>query len=110
MDFQQQIEACTELELFDIIYNLGGYIFYTHHDLADGRYESSPAIEQSLINAQAKAEAAVVQVSRFGIVSLEADGTVTKEYWDWYRKTKKAFEALDDAERHALNKGFKIEV
>jgi hypothetical protein len=80
----------TELEHFVKIYKLGGTIWYVNHDLADERIESTPELEQWLLDCQKEIQALVQDTSLFGVSEpLNENLTATKAYWEWYHRMKK---------------------
>jgi len=86
------IETCSEGQLFSAIYNVGGALWSVQHDLADGRYESTPEIEEWLETKQEEIGLMVDQTSKFGVpIPREKDGRATDEYWVWYHSAKKSY-------------------
>jgi len=86
-NFEKTVETCDETQLYLIINQLGGSIFYVRHDLADGRCDSTPEIEQWLVDAQEMIGLAVDQTARFGVAQpRDVDSVASPEYWTWYRK------------------------
>lgn len=92
----------TEMEYWENIEALGGFIWHTNHDLIHGRYESSPEIEESLKSARETSEKLVAELEeKFGVIP---PGKIPQRkfgqdrppappkgktyYWDWYHKMK----------------------
>jgi len=99
MEFAKQPE--TEVEYWEAIEALGGYIWRTKHDLADGRMTSNDEIEKSLQSAGQLSERLVAEIGeKFGIIhpkdcpKFEFGQTpplAPEEktyYWDWYKRMK----------------------
>jgi hypothetical protein len=87
--------------LYEQINFLGGVIWRTNHDLADGRIPESAASD--LPNLQAKIEDRVDQTVRFGVETPRIEGQgATPEYWAWFRKWDGWVKGLSDAEYRAL--------
>lgn len=99
-EFKETIDACDEIFLYLTINSLGGGLFYIRHDLADGRIESTPEIEEWLTEAQAQIEYAVDQTVRFGVEAPRGENRVaTAEYWEWFRKHDSWWKSLDESEQ-----------
>ena len=78
-----------ENKLFAAIYNLGGEIWRTNHELADGRLENSTAIDLWLVDSQEQIRQLVRQTTWFGVaVPLDENDAPTAEYWEWYHRVK----------------------
>ena len=101
-------DECSEFYLWMAIEQLGGFLWRMNHDLADGRIDSTPGIEEDLVNMQKKIEYAVEQTSRFGIedpLNKTDEGKAGREaYWTWYRGWKKHTDEMSDGELSAVGK------
>jgi hypothetical protein len=102
-NFKKVVETCDETLLYLTISNVGGGLFYVRHDLADGRIESTPELEQWLTEAQEMIEYAVDQTKRFGISKPRDERKMaTPEYWTWFRRWDAWWEDLDDEEKDEI--------
>jgi hypothetical protein len=91
----------TEVEYWEAIEALGGYIWSTNHSLCHGRMEPSVEIEKFLQSAGEMSERLVVEIGeKFGVIHpkdcprVEVDQTPPPApegktyYWDWYKRMK----------------------
>lgn len=91
----------TEVEYWEVIEALGGYIWHTNHELGHGRMEPSDEIEKSLQSAGQLSERLVAEIGeKFGVIHpkdcLKVEFGQTpppapdgkKYYWDWYKQMK----------------------
>jgi hypothetical protein len=91
----------TELEYWAIIEELGGFIFYLNHDLADGRIQSTPEMEKDIVDARKISKQLVGELrAKFGVVAPEDcpkreygkkmpdPPSGLKWYWVWYEEMK----------------------
>lgn len=102
VDWEMYLSMCSERSLWCTIYSLGGALFNTRHDLADGRYESTPSIERWLEEAQKQIEQAVDEIARFGVDNPRTvDGNSTADYWDWYHRWKTKWNDSDESSRQS---------
>ncbi len=102
----------TELEYWQAIYALGGFIWRMNHDLADGRIEDpAGGINKDIEKARTCLAGLVAEMrGRFGVIAPQDCPQLTTEqkmagekvvpapdgteyYWDWYHRMK----AVDDA-------------
>ncbi len=99
-----------------MIENLGGFIFYMNHDLADGRIPEDPSIDKALAAAKKEIEFAVDHTTRFGVTKPRNDnGGGSEEYFLWYRwwdtyakgLSEEKFHDLDMTVKAAMEKGGK---
>jgi len=72
---------------------MGGFIWRMNHDIAHGRIQSTPGIEQDLVNMQENIEYAVDQLTRFGIEDPKGkNSSVGRDnYWKWFRAWENYF-------------------
>ena len=104
-ELKSKIESCQEIELYFIIDMLGAYAWRVNHDLADGRVESTPELEKSIIEAHEDIVTTVGQLTRFGISPFLEDGkSPTEAYWSWFRAWDNYIKSvLTDEEWNDLN-------
>ena len=89
-------ELNTEIDIWKVIESLGGYIFYTEHDAADGRISLNSKSEKHLQIARKVSELIVNSLEEFDVIPLSKypeceigqklppapKGKIY--YWDWY--------------------------
>jgi len=104
-ELKSKIESCQEIELYCIIDMLGAYVWGTNHDLADGRIDSTPELEKSIVEAQEDIVTTIGQLTRFGISPFLEDGkSPTETYWSWFRTWDNYIKnVLTDKEWNDLN-------
>ncbi len=91
----------TEVEYWEAIEGLGGYIWHTNHDLLHGRYEATDEIEKSLKSAARLSERLVAELGeKFSVIhpkdypKIEVGQTPPPApegktyYLDWYKRMK----------------------
>lgn len=99
----------TEMEYWEVIDGLGGFIWQMDHDLADGRIEDKTGgIDKDIQKAQKRSAMLVSELKeKFGVIPPE-DCPKTKPgekvpsapkgkiyYWDWYNKMKDLYWRVD---------------
>ena len=102
--FKKDVETCSEVKLFFTIDGLGGFIWRMNHDLADGRIQSTPGIEEDLKNMQDASGIAFDQTSRFLKKHKDEDGKPSEEYRKWYKTWKDYIEGLPADEWRKLGR------
>lgn len=97
---KQLLDVASEIFLWLYIEECGGFLWRMNHDLADGRIESTPGIENDLIKIQENIVYAVGQLVRFGL--KDPMGNESKEgrdiYWQWYQWWKKHIDTLSSTD------------
>ncbi len=92
-------EEGSEAALYLLIESIGGYTFYTNHELADGRLPEDPEIHKELAQAQKEIEFAVDHTTRFGVTTPRNDkGIAGEDYWKWFRWWDAYAKGLSDAD------------
>jgi len=85
--FQELIEKGTEVRLYFVINELGGFLFRTRHYM--GRLvPETEEVFRSIAEARGQIERAVAKTTRFGVARPFRDGedkTASDEYWLWFR-------------------------
>jgi len=96
--FDELLGTGDESVAFQLIDALGGFIWHTEHDLADGRIsEEDEAQAEALVKiARAQIEQAVSSLTRFGFEPKDSTGRATSNYWAWYRWWKCYFDLMSD--------------
>ena len=107
MELQKQPE--TEMEYWQAIEGLGGFIWSTNHDLADGRIQDpSGGMDRDIQDARQISTRLVSELGeKFGVIPPQDYPKVElgqkppkapkgkKYYWDWYKKMKKLAYSID---------------
>lgn len=101
--FKKYPKPDSEMNIWKIMESVGGYIFYTEHDIADGRMESSPATEKHLKLSREVSEMLVKKLKDFGVIppnecpvreigkKLPPAPKGKIYYWDWYEKKNQEY-------------------
>ena len=80
-------KTCSEKDLFEMIYALGGVIWRTTHDIHLGRYKKTPCLTRWLKRADGTIVSLVQHTHRFGVNEpTPEDGSATPAFWEWYKK------------------------
>lgn len=105
MSIELKKQPETEAEYWGIIENLGGFIFYTNHDLAHDRITGPTGeLDKSIESARVLSKTLVQEVcEKFGVIhpsdypkvefgqNLPPSQEGKTYYWDWYKVQKRNF-------------------
>jgi len=96
----EQLQTGSESVIFQLIDTLGGFIWHTEHDLADGRVpeEDEGLAATFVMIAREQIEQAVSSLTRFGFEPKNSEGRATGDYWAWYRWWKDYFNHMNDSD------------
>lgn len=109
-ELQRICENGAEVMLYHIINQLGGFIFYMNHDMADGRIPESdwPSIDAEIKMAQEEIQFAVDHTTRFGVTQpRDTEGRATPAYWKWFSWWDNYAKSLSDEKFHQLDEALK---
>lgn len=80
-----KIDVFPEYECYFLIEDCGGFIWHMNHEIGHGRIQSTPGIEQDILNVREIQEYVVSKQNKFGVdpesVNLPRD---LSDYWKWY--------------------------
>jgi hypothetical protein len=81
-----KIDVFPEHECYFLIEECGGFIFHMNHEIGHGRIQSTPGIEQDILNVREIQEYVVSKLNKFGVDPASAllsrnDGG---DYWKWF--------------------------
>jgi hypothetical protein len=103
-EIKEQIDKGSEVFLWTFIEEAGGFIWRMNHEIAHGRIESTPAIEQDILNMREYSQYCVGQLYRFGILDPVESKDAQDRYWEWYRAWKDYFEQVSDGDLDKISK------
>ena len=99
---KKTLDSASEIYLWMFIENLSVLIWRIKQDLAEGKVEPTPSIEQDLISMQYEIDYSIGQLERFGI--KDAQGNGKKKYSQWYKMWGEYLKNLSDADSSAIDK------
>ena len=95
----------TEIYIWSLIEEIGGFTWRMNHDMADGRIpqESHAAIDEDIVRMTEIQKYAVSQLPRFGVANPEMGPEEREKYFEWYQGWKGLINGLSEAEWQELN-------
>lgn len=104
-EVKEKLDTGCEHLLYFMIDGIGGFVWRMEHDLADGRIESTPGIEEDLLTMRETQQYATTQLSRVGVEgALDENLRPTDVYWKWYKTWDKYIKGLSDEDFYKLDK------
>lgn len=113
-EFAEYVKTCSEIELYFIINDCGGFVWRMNHDMNKGRILNTEAIRTDIANMQKRGEIAVDQTVRFGVSDPwcmrksffddQEHRAPSDEYWLWFRWWDSWSKSLSDEQFREMDR------